>query len=289
MGGASERRTPRPKRAHPRPLGRRPSILPLTQRLTPRDLQILEFCYEHRVFSINQVCDMFFHSIKIARRRMLILTEEELVDRFKRGNVRNRPHHYILDQLGARIIAAHKGITFRELRWSREDAQALPWRADLQHQLDNNEFFVRLISACRQGGSHHLTQWWGERHCVRDWDEAVHPDGYARLEGPYGAIEFFFELDRGTESLSRLQAKLPRYEDIAQLDGCPQALLFSFPDPEREVAARKRLYNPGMTLATTVFDIANADPLGAVWLPIGSQRRARLLEIPRFPKPDKHA
>ena len=262
-----------------RPRGRRPSLLPVIKRLTPRDLRILEFLYEHRVFSIDQLSQMFFNSIKIARRRMLILYELGLVDRFELPLVRNSPNHYVLDHLGARIVAAHRGISFLELRWHKEDDEALPFQGAFHHLIETNEFFVRLIAACRRNARHRVNTWWGEKHCASAWNEEVHPDGYAVLEGPYERMEFFFELDRGTESPSRLRAKLARYQDIAPLADCPKVLLFSFLDPEREVAARKHLYNPGMTLATTVFDVANADPFGAVWLPIGSQRRVPQLAL----------
>jgi len=279
MGGALKARTPRRTRALTRPRVRRPSLLPVIKRLTPRDLRILEFLYEHRVFSIGQLSEMFFDSIKVARRRMLILYELGLVDRFELPLIRNSPNHYVLDHLGARIAAAHRGIAFGELRWHKEDDEALPFQGEFRHLIETNEFFVRLIAACRRDERHRLRTWWGEKHCTRAWNEEVHPDGYAVLEGPHAATEFFFELDRGTESPSRLRAKLARYQDVAPLADCPKVLLFSFLDPEREVAVRKHLYNPGMTLATTVFDVASAHPLGAVWLPIGSERRVALVAL----------
>ena len=279
MGGASKARTPPRTRALTRPRVRRPSLLPVIKRLTPRDLRILEFLYEHRVFSIDQLSEMFFDSIKVARRRMFILYQLGLVDRFELPLLRNSPNHYVLDHLGARIVAAHRGIRFLELRWHKEDDEALPFQGEFRHLIETNEFFVRLIASCRRDGHHTILTWWGEKHCTRAWNEEVHPDGYAVLEGPYETTDFFFELDRGTESPSRLRAKLARYQDVAPLADCPKVLLFSFLDPEREVAARKHLYNPGMTLATTVFDVANADPLGAAWLPIGSETRVRLLDL----------
>lgn len=280
MGGAPNRRTPRHKRALTRPLGRRASLLPLVKRLTPRDLLILTFLFEHRVLTIHHVCALFFNTVKVARRRMLILYRLGVVDRFDLPMLRSSPSHYVLDHLGARILAAHRGIEFRQLGWRKEDIEALPWRQAFGHLMATNELLVRLIDACRRDGSHLVTECWGELHCHRAWAETVFPDAYARLEGPDGAIDFFLELDLGTESPSRLAAKLTDYEEVALLENCPAALVFCFPDPEREVAARKRLHNPGITVATTVFDLAGADPLGAVWLPIGSERRVRLIDLP---------
>jgi hypothetical protein len=61
----------------------------------------------------------------------------------------------------------------------------------------------------------------------------------------------------------------------------PDALLFCFPDPIREASARKRLHGVrGLVLATASWDRVGQEPLGAVWLPIDSDRRARLTDVP---------
>jgi hypothetical protein len=42
------------------------------------------------------------------------------------------------------------------------------------------------------------------------------------------------------------------------------------------------LHSPsGMVCATTTNDLHHADPLGAIWLPTGSQRRLRLVDLSR--------
>lgn len=281
MGGAAFGRTPRRGRALPRPSGRKASLLPLFRRLTPRDLGIFDGLLEHRVLTIHQLLALFFDSASIARRRMLELFRLALVDRFHPPMVRSGPTHYVLDHLGARVLAAHRGIEFRELGWTKEDMEALPYRQEFRHLKATNDLIVHLVGACRANGAHRVTEWRGELWCQRAWAEMVFPDAYVQLQGPEGAVGVFVELDMGTESPSRLQAKLTRYEEAAQLDGCPDTLVFCFPTPEREIAARRRLWNPGLTLATGVFDSATREPLGDVWLPIDSQVRVPLLALRR--------
>ncbi|MGH8515777.1 MAG: hypothetical protein ACREV8_17905, partial [Gammaproteobacteria bacterium] len=90
----------------------------------------------------------------------------------------------------------------------------------------------------------------------------------------------FLEYDRGTESPGRVAAKLIGYQSVAGLSDAADLLLICFPDPLREAAVRKRLYGPGITLATASWDRLEQDPLGAIWLPIDSERRVPLLDLP---------
>jgi Replication-relaxation len=240
---------------------------------------ILEFLHEHRVLSIHQLCQLFFTTPRIARRRMLILKDLGLVDRFEPPLVRSGPNYYVLDHLGARVVAAHRGIELRQLGWRKEDVESIAFRPDFSHLTATNEFLVRLMAACRKDPRYVISDWRGERSCVREFAETIYPDAYARIDGPEGWVDFALELDQGTESPSRLAGKLPRYEEAALLDNCPIALLFSFREPEREVSARKRLYNPGLVVATGVFDVVTNEPFGSVWLPIGSEQRVQLLAL----------
>lgn len=283
MAGSVLARTPRRVRALPRPNARGKRGSPLLEVATwvmPRDRQICSDLFEHRVLLTHQIEELYFDSGPVTRRRMVRLYRLGLVDRFRPPAIGSSPWHYVLDVLGAKIVAAERGVDFRELKWRKEDIEAWPYRRDLYHLVDTNSFFTRLLWACRTDGKHRLTDWWSEHQTTLRWGSLVQPDGYGRLEGPVGARSFFFELDRDTEGSARLRAKLPGFASVATLDKCPDLVLFCFPDSDREVFARKVLHSPGLTLATSTWDRVHAEPLGGVWLPLGTERRVPLLELP---------
>lgn len=281
MGGSRGRRTPRPGRAHPRPPVRGKSLFPLAVSITTRDIEILSFLFEHRVLTVHQIQEVFFDSASVTRRRLLRLYRLGVVDRFEPPTaVGSAPYHYVLDLHGARILAAHRGIEYRDLGWTKENVEGFPWRQEFRHLVETNGFFARLIGACRNDGDHRLHEWLSESRCRRRFGTSCQPDGYGRMSFGDKECSFLVEYDRGTESPARLSAKLPAYEQLALLDDRPDALTFCFQHAEREVSARRRLYPPGgMILATTTLGLHTADPLGPIWLPLGSDRRLRLTDL----------
>jgi hypothetical protein len=252
-----------------------------------RDIEILQLLYEQRVLTIHQIQYLFFDSAPVTRRRMLRLYRLGVVDRFEPPTaVGSAPYHYVLDVLGARIVAAHRGIEFRDLGWRKENVEGFPWRHEFRHLMETNGFFARLGHACRIDGDHRLVEWLSEQRCRRHFGEACQPDGFGRITGPDGSCSFLLELDRGTESPARLAAKLPTYQSIGLLDDHPDALLFCFPDSDREISARRRLHSTnGIVLATTTLDQHSADPLAPIWLASSSERRVRLLDLPTLRTP----
>jgi hypothetical protein len=94
-------------------------------------------------------------------------------------------------------------------------------------------------------------------------------------------------LDRGTEEHERLRAKLRRYAEVASLPGVPQMVLFAFPSDRREAEARRSLFSPDLTVATTALPRALADPLGRVWQPLGGPFRSSLFELRGEPSEDR--
>jgi len=100
-----------------------------------------------------------------------------------------------------------------------------------------------------------------------------------RLRGPRVDVRFFLELDRGTESSSRLEEKLTGYARVARSPDAPDALLFLFPTERREAEARRALFNCGMLLLTGTRGYAGEDPLSPFWLPVGGDRRIRIVDM----------
>lgn len=249
---------------------------------TKRDVSILMNLYEHRVLTTSQLCQLHFTNIRITRRRLLHLFRNGLVTRFRphadRGSL---PYHYVLDELGARIVGARKEIDFERLHFRKDRALTLLNSPRLTHKVETNDFMCSLVYACRQDGRYRLRVWWGESRCVAAWGGLVRPDGFAILEGPGQRKSFFLELDRGTESdRRRLEEKIRDYQNVAASPDCADSLLFCFPTEKRERFAREALVGSGVPVATATRDRHHGEPLGNNWLLIGGSDRVSILSLP---------
>jgi hypothetical protein len=67
-------------------------------------------------------------------------------------------YHWILDEAGAHIVAAHQGVERRRLRWRHSDALGVAHSGKLAHHIEINEFFTLLApEAHAQHGA--LREW----------------------------------------------------------------------------------------------------------------------------------
>lgn len=80
-------------------------------------------------------------------------------------------------------------------------------------------------------------------------------------------------VNRGTETLPRLVAKLGGYVELAWLLGEPPWTLFAFTSPRRETNARLALADSPVPVATA-SDLD--DPAGPIWLPVHHDPAARV-------------
>ncbi|MGH3237639.1 MAG: replication-relaxation family protein [Streptosporangiaceae bacterium] len=85
---------------------------------------------------------------------------------------------------------------------------------------------------------------------------------------PRWVVEFFVELDRGTETLARLADKLTGYAELVRATGWTALVCFWFPSPGREAEARRVLTHPEVPVATGAAGLGDG-PDGPVWLPVG--------------------
>lgn len=121
------------------------------------------------------------------------------------------PFHWVLDEVGARIVAAEQGISRDELPWRHTTALGLASSATLDHRMGVNEFFVRLAVEARAAGGA-LREWYGERATRRLLDGIAIPDGYGVITLPdRDPLHLLLELDHGTEPLRRIREKVNRY------------------------------------------------------------------------------
>lgn len=274
---------------HQRPRVTQTLVAGLAERLTPRDAEILDAVWEHRVLTTDQLTAIFFPSIHRARHRLLDLYELRALDRFRPwAPTGSRPWHWILGTTGAHHLAAQRGIAPTELRYRPDSAGAIAFSSRLSHQIGVNEFFSQLhATARRRADGSDVAEWWPERRCAALWGDLARPDAFGRWAEPVpsgqtNTIDFFLEHDTGTEPLSRVLAKLDGYAALAQATGITTPVLFWLPNPTREANFRKFPMAPNVPIATAVHTPATAPdgPAGPVWLPTGSTGpRRRLIAL----------
>jgi len=259
----------------------------LARRLTPRDHQILALVHEHRVLTTGEIAEVFFSGERAANYRLKTLYWYRALDRAQPRTLAggSAPFHYVLDETGAMVLAADRGLTRAEFGYRRDRATAILLSAKLSHTVGGNGFFTTLLAAARRDpGTACLTAWRPEHRCGTEWHGRIHPDGYGRWRehGPAGTSEtdFFLEYDTGTEPLPKVAAKLASYEALYQTTGIPTPVLFWLPTAIREANLRRLLTSARVPVATAAVSAPGhgpAHPADAVWLPAGRQRpRLRL-------------
>lgn len=253
--------------------------------LTRRDREICHHIFDHRILTAIQIARLHFTNLRVAERRLKKLYDRRVLDRFQpHVALGSAPYHYVLDELGMRIVAADRGLDIKQVRQRLQTDLDLPAGSHFRHQLEVNDFFVTLIAACSDSnGQFRFERWWSEKRCKAKWNGIIRPDGLGEISWAGGACTFLLELDRGTERGDRLAQKLPYYRRFARMQMGPDALLFLFPSLAREMRARRTLEPiEGIVVATSHRPAFNEDPLGAVWLPVNGpngKRRRSLREL----------
>jgi hypothetical protein len=273
----------------------------LLRKLDARERAILLAIYEHKVLLTEHLKAMFFGSVRRAQDRLRRLAQRELIDTWyppqPRGMGKASGHH-TLTESGAQVVASLLGIARSELRYvvrNEEDREQDAW---LAHRLGVNEFFCALIEAGRANDRHGLAKWVPER-TVRTGDGWIRPDGYGVFLHPGGALDFYLEYDRGTETTRQLVNKLAGYIGVARdwtEQGAEQfpCVLIVVPNHGRErvVAAAfadaLACFKRADKLAAALpFYVANEEALsqrgvlGNVWAPLAKlDRRLNITELP---------
>jgi len=290
MGGSVGAPTPfgRPKKKSSSGTRRR-NLYSILGQITDRDMQLLLQLYEHKILTTHQVHELHFSSEHRARKRLRQLFERAVLDRFRpHQHPGSQPHHYYLDDLGAKLVAGYLGVELKQLRFRKDRIFKLSRSRFLNHLRQTNGFFTRLAHACRRSDDGlSLSHWYGER---RAETLLIRPDGMGCIEASDDLIAFWLELDRGTEPHDRLRSKMHRIADPGlPADTLPHAALFCFHSERREVSARKALWDLDyITVATTTLERHLADPLGPIWLPMRAERRLSLTNLPVHERGDLH-
>jgi hypothetical protein len=262
-------------------------VMAVAHRLTQRDRSILTMLSRHRVFTTDQLAEMYFDNTNTAQHRLTTLYKLRLLDRFQPLDHRyaSLPYHYVLDALGAMVAAAERGEDPDTSRWRADKALAIGKSQRLRHLVGVNGFFSALVAESRRRDDCDLSLWWSERHCTSQFDRIAQPDGLGVWEEAGNRVVFCLEYDRSTEALERLGKKLRSYEDLQVASGLAYWILFCFGHRRRETGARRVLAKATVPVATAALGPTQR-PHEAIWAPIGyGAVRLRLAELATVPIP----
>lgn len=208
---------------------------PPPMRMTLRDRAIVQAVYEHRLLSAPQIEALFFQSARprgrqtSCQRRLQLLFHHGFLDRIALPIVLGEgraPYVYVLDELGATLVASQLGVDRAEVDWQPKQNQV--GHQFVTHTLAVNDFRV-AISLLAEAGYFDVVEWISEaefrtvsmrsRVPFRMRGARImrnYPDGYFRLALPEAAQEahFFLETDQGTMSNASWQEKVQAYKEF---------------------------------------------------------------------------
>ncbi|MGH3266146.1 MAG: replication-relaxation family protein, partial [Trebonia sp.] len=201
-----------------------------------------------------------------ARRRLVVLYQQRVLDRFRppwQQGKGSTQYHWVLDEVGAHLVADELGIDRADLHWRHADALAIAGSAKLAHQVAANELITRLASEARTAGGR-LREWYGERTTRRLLGGQVIPDTYAVMQLPgRPLLHLLVELDRGTEDHKRLREKATGYHRAlprSPLANLNPTVLLVLPNRTRATALRDAGIADGDPLTPIVWTPASTDP-----------------------------
>ncbi|MEU8974829.1 replication-relaxation family protein [Streptomyces monashensis] len=283
--GPGSRYTARAATTRSRP-ARHTDVAALARTLTPRDLWLARMLHEHRVLTTHQIANLAYTSLRSAQRRLRTLHQHAVLDSFRPlTQTGSAPEHYTLGPAGAAVLAAHTGCDLASLGWRPSHTGRIAYSPSLGHDLGVNELLTRLAAHGRTTPRTALSLWLSERSCARRWGDIVRPDAYAHYREGDRLLPFFLEYDTGSQTLSRVAAKLPGYASFAAAADVRPALLIHTRTASRDQGIRCRLAAPARELnlyiATSSADFTTTSPWGPWWSPIGpgDTRRTTLTSL----------
>jgi hypothetical protein len=261
-------------------------FLRVQSRLTDRDHVLLGWLADHGVLTSFQIAHALYGSLDFAQRRLRKLCEADLLGRFRpfRAEGGTYPYHYVLGQLGAEVVAAHRGDELPRKDQARKRRWYLTNRANLPHLLGVNQFFTDLAGYARTHPGASLDRWWpasrfttmggfleaGDPPTLYAHTPKIRPDGHGVFTDHDQSVAFFLEHDTGTEPLPVLVAKIDGYEKLARLTDRAYPVLFWLHSTVREHHLHQRLTDAGIrypigTAARDTVTPARLSPADAVW------------------------
>jgi Replication-relaxation len=258
----------------------------VAKRTTERDREIAWVLYRQKILTTDQLRLLFFSSRRRCQDRLLWLFRHRVIDRFyPAGPFKlGKPQaHWLLDEVGAYLVAARLGRDRKGLAWDRQrDFHA---HAHLAHRLECNGFVCSVIAATLEVddvwvgawelGWDAIDQQWRHLGCFR-WDaqSPARPDASLGLGAPDGGAALIaVEWDRATEPIATLTDKISRYGQTMQQAQVPRMnnVCFIIPNERR----MQQLLREGEQAAkqvpearfwvTSTTRLEDGGPLGEIW------------------------
>ncbi|WP_020519510.1 replication-relaxation family protein [Catelliglobosispora koreensis] len=261
----------------------------MQHRLTPRDWRLLGWLYDHQLLTTDQIANALYPSLHRAQVRLRNLTDYGVLKRFQPYRLEggNFPFHYVIDHLGAFIVAGSRSQPPPRLGQSEARIHRIVTSRNFEHRLGINDFFTQLAKYERLNDGAKLHHWLPEHR--NQWFSppgtmsiaSVKPDGIGVWTDRGQTIAFYYEHDHGTESLPTLVDKVVRYNEMWD---ARWPVLFSLPTTVREGHLHQKLASvkariPIATIARDRLDGSN--PAEQVWhLHAAATPLVRLAELP---------
>ncbi|UZJ33457.1 replication-relaxation family protein [Streptomyces endophytica] len=262
---------------HPTP--RHMDVAALTRRLTHRDLWLVRMLHEHRVLTTHQIARLAYTSLRSAQRRLRTLHQHTVLDSFRPlTQTGSAPEHYTLGPAGAALLAAHGGLDISALGWRPTHTGRIAYSPSLGHDLGVNDLLTHLAAYAHTTPNAGLPLWLSERSAARRWSDIIRPDAYAHWRDGDHLLPFFLEYDTGSQTLSRVEAKLAGYAAFTTATSTRPALLIHTRTQSRDQALRRHLaataHDLNLKVATSSADFTTTNPWGPWWAPLqpGSHR-----------------
>jgi len=225
--------------------------------------------HEHRVLTTHQIVELGWITRRSANLCLLELYRWRVLDRFQPLAVSGlSPMHYVLDVAGAAVLAHEDGLDPKKIGYQHDRAMGIAHSLHLAHRVAVNGMFTRLVHHARQpNATGRLAAWWSEERCARSFGDIVRPDAYGKWKQGRAEIEWFLELDFGTEALRRLTFKIDAYDRLAKATRIITPVLIWTTTLRREARLREVLAEALRNLddaarvpvATTAADLAEPD------------------------------